>query len=379
MSRQSKTNEQPNPGMKTKSKRKGVAPATLRTLVAFAMVVFVCIGLAVHTGTGTPSMFGISSVAALCPLGALEAAIASRIVVPAGFIGLAIVVIAVLLVGRAFCSWGCPMMLLRKLFGVKSPHERRVASSRKKARALKDSDDQAKWVDDAAICAEASTSEKPSLFGGDGRPDDAPDPDRGGVQDSRTWVLGGVVLTTAAFGFPVFCLICPVGLTFATVICLWRAIQFGEATWSLVLFPSILIIEVVVLRRWCHTLCPLGALIGLISRGNRTWRATLDANACLEGQGKSCGKCVEVCPEGIDLHKGALTTRRSECLKCGECRFACPVQAISFPFLPKKSAGDAAAADVAASAGVEAGADAPSHDNENEKSNEITSKGEAHE
>ena len=35
---------------------------------------------------------------------------------------------------------------------------------------------------------------------------------RNGKFDSRHAVLGGAVLTTAVFGFPVFCLVCPVGL-----------------------------------------------------------------------------------------------------------------------------------------------------------------------
>ena len=164
----------------------------------------------------------------------------------------------------------------------------------------------------------------------------APDSGRGGAGDSRMWVLGGALLSTAAFGFPVFCLVCPVGLTFATIICLWRALQFGEATLSLLVFPAILVVEVVVLRRWCHNLCPLGALMSLIARGNKTFRATLDDKACLRLQGVACGKCADACPEGIDLHDGALSTPRHECIKCGECRFACPVQAITFPFLPKK-------------------------------------------
>ncbi len=362
---------------------KGVKPSTLRTLTALVMVAFVCIGLAMHTGTGTPSMFGISSVAALCPLGAIEAAIASRTIIPAGFIGLAFVVVAVLLVGRAFCSWGCPMTLLRKLFGIKSPHERRASRARKKAKDA--AGEQVADMPGAAAgsaasvaaaasgpAAGASAPGKLAALVGAGKPDDAPDPERGGAGDSRMWVLGGAVVTTAAFGFPVFCLICPVGLTFATIICLWRAIQFGEATWSLVVFPAILIIEVVVLRRWCHTLCPLGALIGLIARGNKTLRATLDAEACLESHGKTCGKCVEVCPEGIDLHEGALTTRPSECLKCGECRFACPMQAISFPFLPKKAAGITGGTDNGARNGSAIGA---ANDNDCDMT---TSKGEAH-
>lgn len=360
---------------------KKTKPANKRTLVALAVIVFVCVGLAFHTGTGTLSIAGISSVAALCPLGAVEAAIASRTIVPAGVIGLVIVVVLVLLVGRAFCGWACPMGLLRRLFGVKSPHEKRVAAARKACRAkagegggageVSDAPD-ASTVSDAALASQFVLSERAvsSVPADSSKPAkhdyDAPDLNRGGVGDSRMWVLGGALLSTAAFGFPVFCLVCPVGLTFAIIICLWRAFQFGEATLSLLVFPAILIIEVVVLRRWCHTLCPLGALMGLIARGNKTFRAKLDANACLESKGATCGKCAEACPEGIDLHEGALSTRQSECLKCGECKFACPAQAITFPFLPKKFDGEQSAAAVAV------GTDRTSE-------NETTSKGEAHE
>ena len=41
-------------------------------------------------------------------------------------------------------------------------------------------------------------------------------------------VLAGALASSAAFGFPVFCLICPVGLTFALVIALWRLAEFNE-------------------------------------------------------------------------------------------------------------------------------------------------------
>ncbi|MFR0869160.1 MAG: 4Fe-4S binding protein, partial [Adlercreutzia sp.] len=104
-------------------------------------------------------------------VGAVEAAIASRTIVPPLLIGLVIVAVLVALAGRAFCAWGCPVPLLRRVFGIK---ERKA---------------------------------------------DKPTPaERDGANDSRNWVLGATVLTTAAFGFPVFCLICPVGLSVATFI-----------------------------------------------------------------------------------------------------------------------------------------------------------------
>ena len=261
---------------------------TKRTIAAVGLLGLVGVGLAVHTGTGTPSAWGIGDIAAICPLGAVEAAIASRTIVPPLLIGLVIVAVLVALAGRAFCAWGCPVPLLRRVFGIK---ERKA---------------------------------------------DKPTPaERDGANDSRNWVLGATVLTTAAFGFPVFCLICPVGLSVATFIALWRLLQFSEATLSLVVFPVILVAEIVLLRKWCHRFCPLGALLGLMARLNRTFRPTVAAESCLHCSGASCSRCADVCPEGIDLHHPEASVSLAECTKCGECRDACPAHAISFPLLAR--------------------------------------------
>lgn len=276
--------------------QKKMQPKTKRLLVCLGFIAITCAGLAFHTGFGTPSMLGINQIATLCPLGAIEVAIASKTFVPVGVLALALIVVLILIFGKAFCAWGCPTSLLKRIFGLKQKPE-----------------------------------------------DKAPAPERGGVNDSRMWVLGGALITTAAFGFPVFCLVCPIGLTFGTIIVLWRALQFGEATLSLLVFPAILIIEVVVLRRWCHTLCPMAALMSLIARGNKTFKATINNSSCIQEHGGNCGKCAKACPEGIDLHEGAVSTPRFECIKCGECSHACPVQAISFPFFPKAESTTAAA------------------------------------
>ena len=247
-------------------------------------------------------------MAALCPLGAIEAAIASKTVVPPLLIGLGIALLVTALVGRAFCAWACPVPLIQRVFG-----------RRRAPRGAADSD---------APPAARRTDPASAL--------DVAPADRGGAGDSRNWVLGATVLTTAAFGFPVFCLVCPVGLSIATFIGLWRLLQFNETTLSLVVFPLILVIEVLVLRKWCHRFCPLGALLSLASRLNRTFRPAVDAGACVACSGASgCGRCAEVCAEGIDLHHPEASAPLNECTKCGECGQACPVGAISFPLLPR--------------------------------------------
>ena len=126
------------------------------------------------------------------------------------------------------------------------------------------------------------------------------------------------------FGFPVFCLVCPVGLTFATLIGLWHLFQFNETSWGLILFPAILAIEVLVLRKWCVNICPISALVSLISNANRTLRPRVDRAACLRERGIDCRACVDACPEQVDPH----SARIPECSKCGACIASCPAQAI---------------------------------------------------
>ena len=131
-----------------------------------------------------------------------------------------------------------------------------------------------------------------------------------------------------------FCLICPVGLTFATFILMWRFVQFNEPTIGLLVFPAILIVEFVVLRRWCHKICPLGALLSLLARGNKTFRPTVDRSLCLRCDGVACETCASVCPEHIDPYADAGERSMVECTKCKTCAQACPVSAIRFPLRP---------------------------------------------
>lgn len=153
---------------------------------------------------------------------------------------------------------------------------------------------------------------------------------RDGVRlDSRHAVLVGTLASAAVFGFPVFCLICPVGLTFATIIGLWNLVQFNEPTWSLVVFPIILIAEVTVLRKWCSKICPISALVSLLSNLNVTLRPRVKADACLRSRGVDCHACVDACPEQLDPH----SRRIPECSKCGKCVEACPAKAISIKLL----------------------------------------------
>ena len=162
---------------------------------------------------------------------------------------------------------------------------------------------------------------------------------RGNGLDARHFVLGSALVSTLIFGFPVFCLVCPVGLTFATVFMVANLFLTGDASWMVLVAPLILLVEVVLFRKWCHVLCPLGALMSLVGKANKTLVPKADTSKCLEtAKGASCGACVRACPENIDLRYPELSEAAlSECTKCRLCVEACPTHAISMPFMLSKA------------------------------------------
>ena len=59
----------------------------LRMLCAFAFILLVFLGLILHTGSGTLSAIGWRDIAAVCPLGALEAMLAEKTLIPRAILG----------------------------------------------------------------------------------------------------------------------------------------------------------------------------------------------------------------------------------------------------------------------------------------------------
>jgi len=324
-----------------------------RGWVAFACVAFALAGMAFRVGIGTPSAFGIQQISAICPLGALETMAGAKGVMLHPLLLFALVVVLIALVGKAFCAWMCPVPWLQKFFrprkhsaakggvgrdaptkggaghGVPASRNDSGATSAQvepsaagAAQIVEFGEEQAACAPSAcAACAGASACAK-ALAPVGGK--------RDGVRlDSRHAVLVGTLASAAVFGFPVFCLICPVGLTFATIIGLWNLVQFNEPSWALIIFPIILIAEVTVLRKWCSKICPISALVSLLSNLNVTLRPRVKTDACLRSRGVDCHACVDVCPEQLDPH----SKRIPECSKCGKCVEACPAKAISIKLL----------------------------------------------
>ena len=296
---------------------------TLRTITATAVVVIIAVGFMTNWGIGTISAPGFWDISILCPLGALGTMLASKMMVPRAVVSLVIMVLLIIVFARAFCGWVCPVPLVQKvrgLFAKKQPPKAEASNAgapltKAEAAALKSSCSKG-GEGGCATCASK----------------------RGAAPDARHFILGGALLSTAVFGFPVFCLVCPIGLTFATILLVVNLFAHGDVSWTVVVVPALLIAEVVLFRKWCHKLCPLSAFMSLIAKANRTFVPTIDDSKCLEtAKGSSCGACGRACPEGIDPRHPQLSEAAwSECTKCRSCIDACPTRAIKMPLLPKK-------------------------------------------
>ncbi|WP_428994012.1 4Fe-4S binding protein [Adlercreutzia equolifaciens] len=245
---------------------------------------------------------------------------------------LACMVLVIALVGRLFCSWICPVPPLSRFF---HPKEKRGGSADSESRdaprdsALPESVEFANDASPIAAMAPLSAEEKQWLAAscrGSSRPLKPVGGARDGVQiDSRHFVLAGAVASSAVFGFPIFCLVCPIGLVFGTLVALWIAFVDHNPTWMLLVFPLVLVLELVVFRKWCHVLCPLGALMSLVGAKAPLGKPRVATEKCLRSKGIDCQVCTHVCPEALDPHGKAL----SECTRCGLCAEHCPGEAIS--------------------------------------------------
>ncbi|MBF0158166.1 MAG: quinol dehydrogenase ferredoxin subunit NapH [Magnetococcales bacterium] len=155
-----------------------------------------------------------------------------------------------------------------------------------------------------------------------------------GTRTMRQGMLVLVLLLAGATGMLVWEWVNPVAIA-------QRSILFGM-TWGWLVMAAIFLFDLLISRHgWCGRLCPTGALYALLSP-----LALLRVGAAHRENCNDCMDCYLVCPEPQVIDpalKGAKrgigpTITAVQCTNCGRCIDVCPESVYRFGFhLPNKS------------------------------------------
>jgi ferredoxin len=105
---------------------------------------------------------------------------------------------------------------------------------------------------------------------------------------------------------------------------------FDQPSYAFWILPLALLLAILGLsllgrRFWCRALCPLGAMLALVTRFSPLKRA-VGESLC-----SHCGVCRQNCSMGA-IGTEEISTVPGECIECGICSSLCPQGAISFRF-----------------------------------------------
>lgn len=211
------------------------------------------------------------------PLAALQIFLTGHVLTRETLIGVAVVFTFYLLLGgRVFCAWVCPVNMVTDLAG---------------------------WLrnrlDIKALMHVPRTV--------------------------RYYVLAAALVLSAVTGVAAFEWVSPVGM-------MHREIIFGLGFGFLALL-SIFLFDLLILKNgWCGHLCPLGAFWSLVGKAGQV-KVRFDKRTCTH-----CGECATVCPEPQVLNLKKLEERglvySGECSNCGRCTALCPEGSLAFDLRP---------------------------------------------
>ncbi|KAA3657124.1 MAG: 4Fe-4S binding protein [Calditrichaeota bacterium] len=258
------------------------------------------------------------------PLVALSNALSSHTLYRNLIISL-VIIIPTFFMGRFFCGWICPLGSLNHFFGS-------LKSERKRGKQRIESNKYKKW------------------------------------QMTKYYILIAV-LVAALFGSQIAGIVDPISLTirsfslailptmnyalnailnglYGTDIAILRSaadgmqyvlknsimsikvVHFQQAVFIGLIFVTLMVLNLRITRFWCRALCPLGALLGILSRWSifGLEKKSLKCN--------DCNLCQLHCQGGDDPKLG-LKWRKSECHLCFNCAPSCPDNEMKFKFFPK--------------------------------------------
>ena len=234
------------------------------------------------------------------PLVAVANALATRALYR-GLLWSLAVLIPTLFLGRFFCGWVCPLGTLHHFFSF-------LRSEKKLGRQRIDSNRYKRW------------------------------------QSLKYYLLIGL-LVAAVFGSGLVGVLDPISLAVRSLgLSILPAVRYPLGSpWAQILsftqpyyrqgfllgllFVTILVLNLRITRFWCRALCPLGALLGLVSRWSILGLEKRPAHC------GDCNRCLLDCQGGDDPIPG-VPWRKAECHLCMNCVAECPEGGIGFRFFP---------------------------------------------
>jgi len=209
------------------------------------------------------------------PFAVLQMIAAGAIIATDLVIGALIITIFYLIVGgRAFCSWVCPInlvtdaaALLRRKIGVDNFAKKQPAT-----------------------------------------------------RNMRYWVLALSLIISFAMGVAAFEFISPISMLHRGII---FGIGFGWAAMLIIFLFDLLVLK----NGWCGHICPLGGFYSLVGKFSLVRVHHTQENCTL------CMKCKVVCPEQQVLYmigKETLPVLSGECTNCARCIEVCDDDALNF-------------------------------------------------
>lgn len=208
----------------------------------------------------------------------LQTLLAGHVAETTAFIGAAIVLVFYLLVGgRVYCAWVCPVNL----------------------------------VTDAAEVVRRKLDIKAATTL---------------TRNARYWLLAATLVLAAATGTIAWELVNPVSMV-------QRALIFGTGFIWLVILGIFLFDAFVSRRGWCGHLCPVGAFYSVLGH-----TSLLRVSAAARARCDDCMECFAVCPEpqvitpalkGAEKNIGPLI-KSANCTNCGRCIDVCSKEVFRF-------------------------------------------------
>jgi polyferredoxin len=265
----------------------------------------------------------------LDPLVALSNALATHALYR-GLLWSLLILVPTMFLGRFFCGWICPLGSIHHFFSS-------LKSERKRGKQLIESNRYKRWQTTKyyllIVCLVAAVMGTGMV----------------GWLDPLSFLvrsMGLSVLPATDYGLRAFlgalehsryASVQTIGsglhFIFGALLLSFKQPYFRQGVWLGLIFIFLVVLDFRITRFWCRAICPLGALLGLVSRWAILGLVKTPDNC------ETCNRCLLRC-QGGDDPIGGVPWRQPECHLCLNCVDECPEHGLQFKFFPdQKSAG----------------------------------------